>query len=129
MEIFFPCLSIIFFSYFVWFPYLDCIPSLWRDPFHGQHNLELHLAGEITGRDLPQWRVLVNLVGDDDWPEHLEKVLGSINFSSEIHALQMVGNYLKYKYSNVSLGRRSILYLPLLSDLFFHHQTRNMRLQ
>ena len=84
--------------------HLDSIPGLWRDPFHRQHYLELHLTGEVPGRDFPQGRVLVYFVRDDDWPEHLEKVLSSIYFSSEIHAFKMVRNYLRYLV-NISVSQ------------------------
>lgn len=75
--------------------YLDSVPGFGRDPFHRQHYLELHLTGQVPGRYLPQGGVLIYFVRDNDWPEHLEKVLSSIYFSSEIHALKMVRNYLK----------------------------------
>ena len=83
--------------------YLDSIPSFRRDPFHRQHNLELHLAGEVPGWDLPERRVLIYFVRDNDRPKHLEKILSSIDFSSEIHALKVVGNDLKYKYLKILL--------------------------
>ena len=74
----------------------NCVACLWSDSLHGQNNLELHLARQVAGRDLPEGRLRVYLVGHDDWPEHLEKVLSSVNLCAKVHALKMIGNYLKY---------------------------------
>ena len=92
--------------------HLYSIARLRGDSLHGQHDLKLHLAGEIPGGDLPQWGVRVYLVGHDYWPEHLEEVLGSVYLSAEVHTLQVVGDD-----------------LPLLSHLPLDHQPGDVRLQ
>ena len=66
--------------------HLDSVAGLRRDALHGEDDLELHLAGEVARRDLPQRRLLVYLVRHDDRPEHLEEILCSVNLGSEVHS-------------------------------------------
>ena len=48
----------------------------------------------FPGCYLPEWRVLINLVGQNGWPEHLEEVLTAIQLSAKLHPHQVVGDLL-----------------------------------
>ena len=43
-----------------------------------------------------QRRLLVYLVADHDWPEHLEEVRRSVNLYSEVHRHQVIRNLLQH---------------------------------
>ena len=76
--------------------YLDSVSCLRCDPLHGQDDLKLHLRTDVPRRHFKQGRLLVNLVRNNDWPKHLEKVLSSINFCPKIHTFKVIRNNLQF---------------------------------
>ena len=86
--------------------YLNRVPCLGRDALHGEDDLE-GVLGNVPRTHGVQWGLAVDLMAHHHRPEHLEKVLTSINFNSKVHRNEVIGYLLQ----------SSIIYLRMMEEM------------
>ena len=61
--------------------YLNGVASFFGDTFEGQDHFELR-AQNISGIHVIQWWILINFVGNSDWPEDKDTIVFTVNLQT-----------------------------------------------